>query len=72
MNSFEQINKVLDKNDLEELKKCKNIHIDKELEEYIIDIIDATRNPKDYKLDDLVDIIHFGASQEQLLICLKL
>ncbi|WP_368029510.1 AAA family ATPase [Arcobacter sp. s6] len=63
MNSFEQIAKAIDKNDLEELKKeVKDIHIDKELEEYIIDIIDASRNPKDYKLDDLVDIIQFGAS----------
>lgn len=63
MNSFETINKVLDKETLEELKKAvKNIHIDKELEEYIIDIIDASRNPKDYALDNLVDIIHFGAS----------
>ena len=63
MNSFETINKVLEKETLEELKKAvKNIHIDKELEEYIIDIIDASRNPKDYALDDLVDIIHFGAS----------
>ena len=63
MNSFEQINKAIDKNDLEELKKeVKDIHIDKELEDYIIDIIDASRNPKNYGLDDLVDIIHFGAS----------
>ena len=63
MNSFEQINKAIDKNDLEELRKeVKDIHIDKELEDYIIDIIDASRNPKNYGLDDLVDIIHFGAS----------
>ena len=63
MNSFETINKILEKETLEKLKKAvKDIHIDKELEEYIIDIIDASRNPKDYSLDDLVDIIHFGAS----------
>jgi MoxR-like ATPase len=63
MNSFEHINKILDKDDLDKLKKeVLNIHIDKELEEYIIDIIDASRNPKDYGLDDLVDLIHFGAS----------
>ena len=63
MNSFETINKILDKEILEELKQAvKNIHIDKELEEYIIDIIDASRNPKDYALEELVDIIHFGAS----------
>ena len=52
MNSFEQINKIIDNDDLEKLKKeVQNIHIDKELEEYIIDIIDASRNPKDYDLD---------------------
>lgn len=63
MNSFETINKILDKEILEELKLAvKNIHIDKELEEYIVDIIDASRNPKDYALEELVDIIHFGAS----------
>ena len=63
MNSFEQINKIIDNEDLEKLKEeVQNIHIDKELEEYIIDIIDASRNPKDYDLDELVDIIQFGAS----------
>ena len=63
MNSFEQINKIIDNDDLEKLKEeVQNIHIDKELEEYIIDIIDASRNPKDYDLDELVDIIQFGAS----------
>lgn len=63
MNSFEEISKIIDKNTLEILKnEIKNIHIDKELEEYIIDIIDATRNPKNYDLAELSDIIHFGAS----------
>lgn len=63
MNSFEEINKIINKEELEKIKKeLKNIHIDKELENYIIDIIDATRNPKDYGLEELVDIIHFGAS----------
>ena len=63
MNSFEQINKIIENEDLEKLKEeVQNIHIDKELEEYIIDIIDASRNPKDYDLDELVDIIQFGAS----------
>ena len=63
MNSFEEISKIIDKETLEILKnEVKNIHIDKELEEYIIDIIDATRNPKNYDLAELSDIIHFGAS----------
>jgi len=63
MNSFEPINKIIDKQTLEALKEeVLNIHIDKELEEYIVNIIDATRNPKDYDLEELSDIIHFGAS----------
>jgi len=63
MNSFETINKILDKQTLEELKKeVLNIHIDKELEEYIVDIICASRDPKAYGLEELEDSIHFGAS----------
>ena len=63
MNSFEPINKIIDKQTLEALKQeVLNIHIDKELEEYIVNIIDATRNPKDYDLEELSDVIHFGAS----------
>ena len=63
MNSFETINKIIDKNTLEQIKEeIKNIHIDKELEEYIVDIICATRNPSDYALEEISDYIHFGAS----------
>lgn len=63
MNSFETINSVVDKDVLEQLKtQIKNIHIDKELEIYIVDIIDASRNPQNYDLDELKDMIHFGAS----------
>ena len=63
MNSFEQINKIVDKEILEQIKtEVKNVHIDKELEEYIVDIISASRNPLEYGLDNLVDVIHFGAS----------
>lgn len=63
MNSFETINKIIDKDTLEQIKEdIKNIHIDKELEEYIVDIICATRNPSDYGLEEISDYIHFGAS----------
>ena len=63
MNSFEEIKKIINKSDLEELKKeITNIHMDEELERYIIDIIDASRNPKNYDLEELVDVIHFGES----------
>ena len=63
MNSFEKIHKVIDEQTISKIKsEIKDIHIDKELEEYIVDIICATRQPKDYDLDELSDYIHFGAS----------
>ncbi|MCH8873079.1 MoxR family ATPase, partial [candidate division KSB1 bacterium] len=40
----------------------KEIYIDEKVEHYIIDIVFATRNPKEYGLDELQDLISFGAS----------
>jgi len=58
-----ELNKILDKETLEEIKKeVSNIHIDEELEKYIVDIVCATREPKEYGLDDIADYIQFGAS----------
>ena len=61
--SFEKINQVATKDDLDALKEeVKNIHIDKELEEYIVDLIFATREPENYGLKEIKDYIEFGAS----------
>ncbi|MEA2019371.1 MAG: MoxR family ATPase [Campylobacterota bacterium] len=61
--TFETINAILNKDDIETIKnEIKDIHIDKELEEYIVDIIFATREPENYGLDDLSQYIEFGAS----------
>ncbi|WP_458700807.1 AAA family ATPase [Sulfurospirillum sp. 1307] len=58
-----QINKVLDISDLDEFKKKLDlIHIDKEVEEYIADIIFASRYPSRYELEDIEPLIRFGAS----------
>jgi MoxR-like ATPase len=50
----------------EEIIRARNavsqVYIDEKIERYIIDIVFATRNPKDYKLDDMTDLIAFGAS----------
>lgn len=40
----------------------KNIYLDEKIEQYIVDIVFATRNPSDYGLNDLSSIISFGAS----------
>jgi len=38
------------------------IYIDEKIERYILDIVFATRDPRDYKLDDLANLIQYGAS----------
>jgi len=60
---FDTIESVVTHEDLEELKKAiKEVHIDAEVEEYIIELVNATRNPNEYGLEELKDFIQFGAS----------
>ncbi len=50
----------------EDIIKARNlvheIYIDEKIEKYILDIVFATRSPKDYGLDKLSDFISYGAS----------
>jgi MoxR-like ATPase len=43
-------------------KAVHDVYIDPKIENYIVDIVFATRQPKDFGLDDLADLIAFGAS----------
>ncbi len=57
------LNKVLDKETLASIKEeISKVHIDEELEKYIVDIVCATREPKEYGLEEIADYIQFGAS----------
>jgi len=38
------------------------IYLDEKIEKYILDIVFATRDPKKYHLDELMDLIRYGAS----------
>jgi len=61
--SFEEIQAVVNANDIAEIKNAiKEIHVDAEVEEYMIELINATRNPQEYGLDEIKDFIQFGAS----------
>jgi len=40
----------------------KEVYLDEKIEQYILDIIFATRNPQDYNLSKLNNLISFGAS----------
>ncbi|QFR49082.1 MoxR family ATPase [Sulfurimonas lithotrophica] len=61
--NFEDIEAVVSKDDIDELKKqIKDVHVDAEVEEYMIELVNATRNPNEYGLEELTDFIQFGAS----------
>lgn len=61
--NFETINAVLNKEDIAAIKEAiKNVHVDEEVEKYMIELISATRNPEDYGLAEIKDFIQFGAS----------
>lgn len=61
--NFETINSVITHEDLEELKKAvKAVHVDPQIEEYMIELVNATRNPDEYGLGEIKNYIQFGAS----------
>jgi len=61
--NFEAINSVVTHNDLQKIQEdIKNVHVDTEVEEYMIELVNATRNPSEYGLDEINDYIQFGAS----------
>ncbi|HUX61682.1 MAG TPA: MoxR family ATPase [Ignavibacteriaceae bacterium] len=43
-------------------KLVHDIYVDEKIEKYILDIVFATRSPKDFGLDKLSDLISYGAS----------
>ncbi len=62
-NSFEEIQQVATKEDLETIRKeALEIHMDEEIETYIIELVAATRDPKAYGLEELDAYIEYGAS----------
>ena len=62
-NGFGRIEQVATLLDLERIRKeAMDIHIDEEVEKYIIDLIFSTRNPSDYGMEIVAPYIQFGAS----------
>ncbi len=54
--------KVLDRSRLLQIQRfCREIYADEKIENYVSDIVDATRHPSDYGLD-LNGLIEYGAS----------
>lgn len=58
-----QINTVLTKEDIFSIRnEINQVTVSESIEKYIIELVFATRNPKEYKLDDEAQYIQFGAS----------
>jgi len=61
--SFGEVQAVLNIEDLYTLQKeLGNIHIDKELEQYIVQLISATRDPEKFGIHEVKSCLMFGAS----------
>jgi len=43
-------------------KLVEDVYMDEKIEKYIVDIVFATRQPKDYGLGDIAEFVSFGAS----------
>jgi len=61
--SSQKIEAVVDAKDIAQIKEAiKNVHIDEEIEKYMIELISATRDLAKYNLAELKDMVQFGAS----------
>jgi len=62
-NGFGEVQQVIEKAEIAQLQKAiYDIHIDKELEQYIVQLISATRAPKKFGLEKIADDIMYGVS----------
>ncbi len=62
-NGFEKIQQVATIADLEIIRKeAMAVHIDEEVEKYIVELVFATREPEKYGLEEIVSYIEYGAS----------
>lgn len=60
---FPTPNKVVKVEDILKAKELvKEIYLDEKIEKYIVDLVYATRTPKEYDLNELEHLIGFGAS----------
>ena len=61
--SFREIQQVATLEDLERIRKeAMSVHIDEEVEAYIVELVFATREPSEYGLEDVAPYIEYGAS----------
>ena len=58
-----EVEPVLTTNDVKRLRSLVDIiYMEEKIEEYIVNLVDATRHPNDYGLGQLTELIRYGAS----------
>ena len=58
-----EVTPVVDPEDIIRARKIVDeVYMDEKIEKYVLDVVFATRTPKDYKLDELTPLIQYGAS----------
>ncbi len=63
LSDIPKINSVISPEDILRARKLVNeVYVDEKIEKYILDIVFATRSPKDFGLDELTDLISYGGS----------
>lgn len=61
--TFPKANKILQPTDILKAREVvREVYMDEKIERYIIDIVFATRAPKEYKLDKIAPLISYGGS----------
>ncbi len=62
-NTFNKVNTILKAIDIVKAREIvREVYVDEKIENYITDIVFATRYPKDYKLSNFSQMIQYGAS----------
>jgi len=63
LKQFPQASTILRTEDILKARDVvKDVYLDEKISKYIVDIVFATRNPAEYKLDKYTDMISFGGS----------
>ncbi|MGQ8335489.1 AAA family ATPase [Sunxiuqinia sp. A32] len=63
LKEFPTATKILKPEDIIKARDVvKDVYLDEKISKYIVDIVFATRNPQDYKLDQFTDMISYGGS----------
>ncbi len=66
------INQIITTQDIIKAKKVvQSIYFDDKVKEYVLDIVAATRNPKEYNLEELSQLINYGASPRASISLIK-